>query len=145
MTQTSSPRTTSAHAAQRWLFTVTALLEASAGLGLLGIPGTAIALIFGIQEPSPEALIVGRIGGAALLAIGVACWIARDDDGSRSQHGLLWGMILYNVGACAVLAFAGATLKVTGFALWPVALLHAFMAIWCAMSLRASTRRQASD
>jgi hypothetical protein len=37
-----------------------------------------------------------------------------------------------------VLAYAGSMLQMAGFALWPVALLHALMAIWCAVSLRAS-------
>jgi hypothetical protein len=89
-------------------------------------------------EPSPEALIVGRVGGAGLVAIGVACWLARDDRSSRSQHGLLWGVLIYNVGTCIVLAFAGLTLRMDGVALWPVVLLHAVMTIWCAANLRAS-------
>lgn len=61
-----------------------------------------IWLLFGVGEPSPEALIVGRVGGAGLLAIGVASWLALDDRDSRSQHGLLWGMLIYNVGAGVV-------------------------------------------
>ncbi len=77
----------------------------------------------------------------ALLAIGIACWIARDDSDSRSQHGLLWAMLVYNSGAFAVLAFAGSTLTMAGFALWPVALLHALMAIWCTVCVRASAVR----
>ena len=32
---------------------------------------------------------MSRVGGAALLAIGVACWFARDDRGSRAQHDLV--------------------------------------------------------
>lgn len=120
------------------LFVTTALLEAGAGLGLLGVPALAVGLIFGIPAPSPEALVVARIGGAALLALGVACWIARDDRGSRAERGLLWGLLLYNAGACAVLAFAGAVQHMAGIALWPVALLHALMASWCAVRVRAT-------
>ena len=44
---------------------------------------------------------------ASLFALGVACWIARDDHGSGAHLGLLWGMLFDNVTVCAVLAFAG--------------------------------------
>ena len=117
------------------LFIATALIEVGAGLSLLSVPALAIWLLLGVREPSPETLVVGRVGGAALLAIGVACWLARDDRGSRSQHGLLWAMLVYNVGACAVLAYAGSMLALAGVALWPAVGLHAVMTIWCAAAV----------
>jgi hypothetical protein len=120
------------------LFIATAIIEVGAGLSLVSLPALVIGLLLGVREPSPEALIVGRVGAAALLAIGVACWLARDDRGGRSQHGLLWGMLIYNVGACAVLTFAGSMLRMAGVALWPGVILHAAMAIWCAVNLRTS-------
>jgi hypothetical protein len=123
---------------QRKLFVMTALIEVGTGLSLVCLPALVIWLLLGVTEPSPEALIVGRVGGAGLLAIGVACWIARDDRGSRSQHGLLWGMLIYNVGACGVLAFAGSMMRISGVALWPAVALHAALTIWCAACLRAS-------
>ena len=126
---------------QRMLFTAAALIEVGAGLSLLGLPALGIWLLLGVRDPSPEALIVSRVCGAGLLAIGVACWIARDDRGSRSQHGLLWAILIYNVGVCLVLAFAGLVLKMTGVALWPVVGLHAVMTIWCALNLRVYERR----
>jgi hypothetical protein len=119
------------------LFMATAFMEVGAGLGMAVIPNLAIWFLLGVREPSPEALIVGRVGGAGLVAIGVACWLARDDRGSRSQRGLLWGILIYNVGTCVVLAFAGLMLRMDGIALWPVVALHAVMTIWCAANLRA--------
>lgn len=121
---------------RRTLFIATALIEVGAGLVLVSVPAAAMWLLFGVREPSIEALIVGRIGGASLIAIGVACWLARDDRGSRSQQGLLWGMLAYNVGACAVLAYVGSMLPTVGVALWPGAVLHALMTTWCAVNLR---------
>jgi hypothetical protein len=121
------------------LFTVAALIEVGAGLSLLSLPGLAIWLLLGVRESSREALVVSRIGGAGLLALGVACWLARDDLGSRSQYGLLWAMLIYNVGACVALAFAGSIARMTGVALWPGVALHAAIAIWFAANLRAST------
>jgi len=122
----------------RSLFTATALIEAGAGLSLLISPAFATWLLLGVRTPSPEALVVGRVAGAALLAIGVACWFARDDRGGRAQHGLLWAVLLYNIGACAVLAFAGSMLSAAGVALWPGVCLHAGMAVWCALNIRLS-------
>jgi hypothetical protein len=124
---------------QRKLFTATSLLELGAGLGLMSLPALAIHLLLGVESPSPEALTAGRVAGAALIAIGGACWFARDDRGSRSQHGLLWALLAYNVGTTAVLAVAGATTSMTGAMLWPAVGLHVAMAIWCALTLRGST------
>lgn len=120
------------------LFIITAIIEAGGGLSLICLPALVIWLLLGVGKPSPEALVVGRICGAGLLAIGVACWFAHGDIGSRSQHGLLWGMLTYNVGACVVLAFAGSMMRMSGVVLWPVVVLHAALAIWCAVYLRAS-------
>jgi len=123
---------------QRNLFIATALIEVVAGVSLVLLPALAIRLVLGVETPSAEALAVGRLGGVALLAIGVACWLARDDRGSRSQHGLLWGMLTYNVGACAVLASAGSLLRMSGVGLWPAVVLHAALTVWCVAKLRVS-------
>jgi len=120
------------------LFIATALIEGCTGLSLVSLPALVIWLLLGVEKPSPEALIVGRVSGASLLAIGVACWLAHSDCGSRSQYGLLWGMLIYNVGACVVLAFAGAMMRMSGVALWPTVVLHAVLTIWCAAYLRGS-------
>ena len=116
----------------RTLFTATALIEVGAGLSLIGLPALGIWLLLGVREPSPEALVVWRVCGAALLAIGVACWFARDDRGSPLQRGLLWAMLVYNIGVCAVLAFAGLVAQMAGVGLWPVVGVHGVMTIWCA-------------
>jgi hypothetical protein len=116
---------------QRNLFTATSLLELGAGVSLMSLPALVIGLLLGVETPSPEALAVGRVGGAGLVAIGVACWAARDDRGSRSQRGLLWAVLVYNVGASTVLAFWGAVFSMAGVALWPAVGLHGVMAIWC--------------
>jgi hypothetical protein len=136
MNRDGSRRTVLSH---RNLFTTTSLLELGAGLSLMSLPALAVVLLLGVESPSPEALTVARVVGVALVAIGVACWFARDDRGSRSQRGLLWAMLAYNVGATAVLAVAGATLSMAGVALWPAVVLHGAMAIWCVLTLRRST------
>ena len=120
------------------LFIATALLECGAGLALLGSPALATWLVLGVRTPSPEALFLGRIGGAGLLAIGVACWFARADRGSRAQQGLLRALLVYNAGACAALVLAGSASPTPGVALWPGVGLHVVMTIWCVLSLRGA-------
>jgi hypothetical protein len=122
---------------QAKLFITTAVVELGAGLALMSMPALAIRLMFDIAEPSPEALMIGRVGAAALLAIGIACWLAKDDNSSRSQRGLLWGMLTYNVGACIVLAASGLIMQMAGSALGPAVVLHITLTIWCGANLRA--------
>ena len=122
-----------------YLFTVTSLVEVAAGLALLAIPSVAIRLLFGVGQASAEAVAIGRLGGAGLLAIGVACWIAHRDAGSQSQRGLAFGALVYNVGAVAVLAYAGSILAMAGALLWPAVVLHASLTAWCLVWLARRT------
>jgi hypothetical protein len=45
-------------------------------------------------------------------------------------------MLLYDVVAVAVLAYAGIGLGLHGVALWPAVVLHALMSVWCVASLQ---------
>jgi hypothetical protein len=115
--------------------TVTALLEAGAGVALGCCPSAVVALLLGSPLDSPAAVILGRLTGAALLVLGVACWLARGDAQSRAARGLVAAMLVYNLGAVALFAFAGIGLGLHGVALWPAMVLHAAMAVWCIVCL----------
>ncbi len=115
----------------RTLLIVTALLEVGAGLVLLVWPSAMAEILVGSALDSPAALTVGRVGGAALLSLGVACWLARHDGQSQAASALVAGMFLYNTAATAVLAYAGIGLALFGVALWPAVVIHAAMAVWC--------------
>ena len=123
---------------KRNLIIVTALIEAIAGVTLLCLPALVIWGGFGVEAPSAEALAVGRLGGAGLLALGVACWVARGDRGSLSQRGLLWGALTYNVGASVVLAGTGSLAHMSGIGLWPAVALHTALTLWCVAALRGA-------
>ena len=118
------------------LQTVSAVAELGAGLALLSFPSATVVLLIGAPLETPAALSVARVGGAGLFALGVACWLARNDTQSRAARGLVAAMLLYNVSAVAVLAFAGLGLGLRGVALWPAVVLHAAMAVWCIACLR---------
>ena len=111
------------------LLIVTALVETATGLMLLVSPTLVVAFLLGASLDAPAALVVGRIAGAALLSLGVACWLARDGL-SLALRGLIAAMLLYNCAAAAVLAHAGAVVGFVGVLLWPAVALHAALAVW---------------
>jgi hypothetical protein len=119
------------------LLTATAVIEAGTGLALLSLPSVVVALLLGVPLEAPAALAVARVGGAALLTLGLACWFARGDAQSRAAKGLAAAMVAYNLGVVFVLGAAGIRSLPVGVVLWPAAVvLHAAMAIWCILSLR---------
>ena len=118
------------------LLIVTAALETATGLALLGLPSLVVAMLLGGSLDIPAALVVARVTGAALLSLGVACWLARNDQQSRAATGLIAAVLLYNVAAVSVLVYASIYLGLTGIGLWPAILLHAALAIWCIACLR---------
>ena len=120
------------------LLKLTAIIEAAAGLALMVVPSVVVRLLLGSELNAPTAVMLGRVAGAALLALGVACWLARGDTQSRAARGLVAAMFLYNVATVAVLAFVGIGFGLQGAALWPAVVLHAVMAVWCVACLRRS-------
>src|SRR5512132_3379665 len=126
------------------LLSLSAIIEAATGLALIAVPAIVVRLLLG-AEISGASMPLGRVAGAALLALGVACWLARDDTRSRTARGLVVAMLMYNIAATAVLAFAGIGLGLHGVALWPAVVLHAAMAVWCVACLRCSRRNGTMD
>jgi hypothetical protein len=120
------------------LLLVTAVLEAATGLTLLVLPSLLLKLLLGVDQAAPEALFISRVAGAALLAIGVTCYLARNDKHSPAQTGVVTGALTYNVAIAALLVYSGTVLAMSGIALWPVVVLHAALALWCLSCIRGS-------
>jgi hypothetical protein len=117
------------------LFTATAVIELGAGLALLTCPSATAGLLLGAPLEASASLTVARVAGAALLALGVACWLARGDAHRRAARGLVAAMVLYNFGVAVILGAAGIRSQPVGIALWPAVMLHAAMTVWCIASL----------
>jgi len=124
------------------LLVVTAVVEAVAGLALLLSPSLPVSMLFGSSLDTSTGLTVGRVAGAALLSLGVACWLGRRDEQSRAATGLVAAMLLYNAAAAALLSYARIGLGLFGIALWPAVALHAVLAVWCIACLRSNRRNQ---
>ena len=93
-------------------------------------------MLLGSRLDTPVALVLGRVAGVALLSLGIACWLARNDGKSQAGTGLITAMLLYNTLAAAILAHAGVGLEMFGVGLWPAVLLHLALAVWCIACLR---------
>jgi hypothetical protein len=124
-----------------YLFIVTAFGEGGIGLLLLVWPPVPMTVLLGVDHPSPEGACAARIAGAALLALAVACWLGRNDHDRPAQQGLLLGVLLYDLAAAGILAYAGWFLGLAGIALWPAVGLHVALAVWCVVSFRIKPRR----
>ena len=127
----------------RQLLAATAVIEAGTGAGLAAAPSVLVPLLIGAAFDLPAELTVGRLTGVALLSLGVACWLARGDAQSRATRGLVAALLFYNTAAAAVLVHAGTALRLSGIGLWPAAVLHVAMAIWCIGCLRTITGARA--
>jgi hypothetical protein len=119
------------------LLATTAVLEAATGLGILALPSAVPSLILGSAPDTAVAFALARVAGVAILALGVACWLARHDELAPSARGLVGAMGLYNGGVIAVLVYGAVGVGVAGIALWLTVVAHAAMGIWCITSLRA--------
>ena len=116
-----------------------ALLEAATGLALMAAPSLVVSLLLGATLDTPGGLRVAQVAGAALLSLGLACWLARDDGGSMAGRAIVAAMLLYNFVIVALLAYSGLALSMAGIGLWPAVGAHAALGSWCAARVRSGS------
>jgi len=85
------------------------VLETVAGLGLIVDPAGGASALLGSSMEGPG-IVIGRIGGGGLLALGIACWLARKTPEAPASVGVAWAYLAYNVVTCITLAWASVTL-----------------------------------
>ena len=121
------------------LLSVTGALEAATGLVLLVAPSVLVELLLGAAPGTSAGVTVSRVAGVAVLALGVACWLAREDPVGRAAKGLVAAMLLYNGAVVAILVLAWMSLGLFGIGFWPVVLAHTGLAAWCVACLSTRT------
>ncbi len=122
----------------RSLLAITAVLETATGIALLASPGRLVSILLRAPLDLPAGVVVGRVGGAALVALGFVCWRARHDERSRAAISVVTAMSLYNVAAVAILAYAVLRQHLGGGVLWTAVVVHAALAASCIACLRSS-------
>jgi hypothetical protein len=113
------------------LLVVSAVFETTTGLALIAVPAMLVEILLGASLDTPVAMVVARIAGAALLSLGVACWLMQDERAGRAIRALLAAMLIYNVAAVAVLLHGKLLLNLNGIGIWPVIGAHTALAAWC--------------
>jgi len=99
------------------LLMIAALAEAATGVILLAYPPIVIRLLFG-GEIAGAGVIMSRIAGICLFALGVACWP------KANGHQAFYGMLTYSMLAILYLIVLGVGGS-GGVLLWPGAAAHA--------------------
>jgi hypothetical protein len=123
------------------LLIIAALVEAPAGLTLLLMPGVATTVLLGMPLDTPTGLVAARIAGAALVALAIACWQARNGERGSPATGVVQAMLFYNFAAAMVLVYAGIRLDLRSALLWPAIVLHFCLGVWCVSSLWFTRRK----
>jgi len=123
------------------LLSVTGAAETATGLVLAVAPSLLVELLLGSVSGTAAGITVSRVAGVAILALGVACWLARQDAAGRAARGLIAAMLLYNAAVAAILVLVWTNQGLSGVALWPVVLAHAVLAVWCVVALSAREKQ----
>jgi riboflavin transporter FmnP len=123
------------------LLIIAAVLEAPTGLALLLIPSIATSALLGTPLDTPTGLVAARIAGAALVALAIACWQARNGERARPATGVVEAMSFYNFATAMVLVYAGIRLDLQSAMLWPAIVLHLCFGIWCGLNVWLTRRK----
>ncbi|MCI0388188.1 MAG: hypothetical protein MOB07_05395 [Acidobacteria bacterium] len=110
---------------------VTAAGEAVTGIALLVSPPIVVHLLFG-AEIAGAGIVMSRIAGIALIALGIACWPGADTTRSSSQA--YGGMLTYSALTTLCLAYVGLAGESTGKLLWPAAVVHVILTVVLALA-----------
>jgi hypothetical protein len=126
-------------AMQRPLLTIAAVLECLAGAGLVFLPSLTISLLLGV-EAHADGLMIARVAGVALAALGIACWWARADVGGAAVTGTLNAITLYNAGVGLLLVWFATSGTAGGLITLLVGVLHLGLAAAFAVARWQSSR-----
>lgn len=108
------------------LIAVAAAVEVAAGLIFIVSPPFAVRLILNADlNAAGEA--VGRVVGFGLLGLGLACWPGSAP--ASGKNASVRGLLAYNLLAAIFFIYLGVRGTLVGMLLWPVAVLHAVLAI----------------
>ena len=112
--------------------------EAAFGLALLAYPLIVVRLLLN-AEIAGAAVVISRVAGIVLIALGLACWPGRDAD--RSPSRALQGMLCYSMLVMLYLVYLGIRGEWVGSLLWPAVAVHALLTFLLARSWHKEMKR----
>ena len=112
---------------QCMLLAIAAVVEAVAGLAFILTPSATLRLLLG-GELDDVGLMIGRLMGVGMLALGVACWGAWTDSGGAARAGTVAAITLYNAGSGLLLVLFAVTGQASGLGVWSGGLFHLALA-----------------
>lgn len=115
-------------------------VEILAGLALAFFPSAVVPLLIGSPLDAAPGIVVGRMAGVALITLGIACWLARNDSQSRAATGLIVALLFYDAAVVVILLTARLVMQLSGIGLWPAAMVHSGLGIWSLFCLRKASR-----
>jgi hypothetical protein len=121
------------------LLTISGSLEILAGLPALITPAPLVSLLLG-SPPDSIGVVLARLFGAGVFALGLACLKARNDIGSPAGQAVSIGITAYNVLAAVVLLWTAAGSGLGGLLLWGAGIVHAVFGVLF-LSVLFGTRR----
>ncbi|MEI8016426.1 MAG: hypothetical protein WCH20_16510 [Nitrospira sp.] len=99
-------------------------MKFSRGLLALIAPGPLLSLLLG-GPGDPISLVLARLFGAGVFALGLACLKARHDVTSPAGLAVSLGITAYNFLAAVVLLWTAAASGLGGLLLWGAGIAHA--------------------
>lgn len=126
------------------LLIISAVIDAVVGASLVLLPALMMSTLLGAPADTPPGVASTRLAGAALFALAIACWNARDGERTGPAIGVVTASLFYRLGAIAVLVHAGVRLGLSSPLIWPSIVVYFALALWCVFSLWL-TRRRATE
>jgi hypothetical protein len=105
------------------LLSVAAAIEVATGVALIVYPQAVASLLLG-ADLAGAGIAVGRVAGIALLSLGLACWMSRQD---ANKAAALAAMLTYNLLVTAYLMYLRFGGELVGILLWPAIAIHAVL------------------
>jgi hypothetical protein len=120
------------------LLIVKSAVNVLGGLMFALLPSFVISVLFEVPLGASAAISATRMLGAAILAMGLTCWLARNDSDSLAARGIITALFFYDAAAVIVLLLARFDSDLSGIGLWPVVVLHSALGFASVICLRKS-------
>ena len=137
----SDANTSGVERAARLLFCAGALGEIGTGLVVLVFP-RLVGILINAAVDVPG-LLIARISGSTILALGVTWWIARNEPLGRLTSGYLPGFLIYNLAVAALFALRALAASEPAMP-WLVSTVHVVAGVGFAAAMLAAPRPEAA-